>query len=256
MKWKILFPLLILIIISSACSTSSGSSDQSGEAVMPTSEVSGVGQGPTEEPTKAPDRKVVDEFMDEFTTMDPDWSGPFTVTTKALPGKALSKVSIEDGWLSFNIQDEETYMYEFYLNPAAADVVLETKYQPGGNHTVNGIALVCRAAEDFSSWYEFRVSSSNRYSIFLYDKSRKENDDLNPYVELAGGVSSTISPAKTNVFRAMCNGTSLVLEMNGEQVASVQDGTLQEDGLVGVGAMSSNLTPTFVKFDYLSVSKP
>jgi len=168
----------------------------------------------------------------------------------------LSNVSIKDGWLSFDILDEETYMYQLYQNPVEADVVLETKYQPGGNHTVNGIALVCRATEDFSKWYEFRVSSSNRYSIFLYDKSRKEKDDLNPYVELAGGVSDLISPAKENVFRAMCNGTTLVLEVNGEQVASVQDGELQEQGLVGVGAMSSNLTPTFVKFDYLGVSKP
>jgi len=256
MKWKILFPLLILIIVSSACGAFPGSTDDSGEAVMPTSEISGVGQGPTAEPTEAPKRKVMDEFLDEFTTMDLDWSEPFAVTTKALSGKGLSKVSIKDGWLSFDILDEETYMYQLYQNPVEADVVLETKYQPGGNHTVNGIALVCRATEDFSKWYEFRVSSSNRYSIFLYDKSRKEKDDLNPYVELAGGVSGAISPAKENVFRAMCNGTTLVLEVNGEQVASVQDGELQEEGLVGVGAMSSNLTPTFVKFDYLGVSKP
>ena len=184
------------------------------------------------------------------------WSEPFAVTTQALPGKELSKVSIKDGWLSFDILDEETYMYQLYTNPTSPDVILETKYQPGGNHTVNGIALICRATEDFSKWYEFRVSSSNRYSIFLYDKSRKEMKDLNPYVELAGGVSSAISPAKENVFRAMCNGTTLVLEMNGEQVVSVQDGELQDEGLVGVGAMSSNLTPTFVKFDYLGVSKP
>lgn len=255
MKRKLLFPLLILIIILSACGAFPGSND-SGEAVMPTSEVSGVGEGPTAEPTEVPKREVVDELLDEFSTLDMDWSEPFMVTTKALPGKELSKASIQNGWLSFEILDEETYMYQLYQNPTPADVVLETKYQPGGNHTVNGIALVCRAAADMSKWYEFRVSSSNRYSIFLYDKSRKEKNDLNPYVELAGGVSSAISPAKENIFRAMCNGTTLVLEVNGEQIASVQDGELQEEGLVGVGAMSSNLTPTFVKFDYFDVKKP
>ena len=254
MKYKLWIPLIVMIFLLSAC----GSVPVEQSAQMPTSEISGVGEVANAEPTQLPDKKMVSEYMDEFNAamVGADWSEPYVVTTKALPGKGLSKVSIQGGWLAFNLDDEETYLYEFYQNPTEADTLLEVKFVPGGNHTVNGVSLVCRATDDFSKWYEFRLSDSNKYNIYYYDRSIKEDKGKNPYVSLVGGATDAVLTGRENIFRAMCKGSTLVMELNGTQLASVDAVDLTESGMAGVGAMSFNLTPTIIKFDYFSISKP
>jgi len=263
MKKKItLVGLAALLILTMACSlggvvdeiTGSGAPEAEEAAAMPTSEISGVGEVEVELTPTPKLQEVKDDYLDEFNVLTEDWSGPIFLTSQAQPGKEQSKISYEDGKLVFGLYDMETYVYQFNQRPADADVLLEMKYQAGGAHE-NGIALICRAAADQSAWYEFRISSTAQYAIYRYDAALRD-DYKNPYIELAKGVSDAISPTRENIMRAMCNGSALVLEVNGEEVVSVQDGNLTEGGLVGVGAMSYNNLPVNIMMDYFGLSKP
>ncbi|KPL71370.1 hypothetical protein ADN00_16830 [Ornatilinea apprima] len=261
MKRANLFPVLMLILASLACGALPKQAEGPVEAqeeptiLLPTSEISGVGPSEPTPVVVIEDKSTVKEAYDPFDAATDDWSLPFFVTTKALPGREKSAVELKNGNMTFSLMDEETYLYEFYESMTPEDVLVETKYQAGGNHTVNGVALICRAASDLSAWYEFRLGSDTKYSIFRYDVSRRD-EGKNPYILLAKGGSQAISPSKENIVRILCKGSDLVLEVNGQQVSSVQDGTLTGEGLVGVGAMSYNLTPTYMMFDYFSYTQP
>ena len=261
-KKSILITLAALVFLTLACTLGgvadaiTGNDAPAAEeaAAMPTSEISGVGAVEVElTPTpKLP--QVKDDYLDEFNVLTEDWSAPVFLTSQAQPGKGQSKIAYEDGKLKFGLYDLETYVYQFNQRPAAADVLLELKYQAGGAHQ-NGIALVCRAAADQTAWYEFRVSSTAQYAIYRYDAALRD-DYKNPYIELAKGVSDAIYPTRDNVMRAMCKGTTLMLEVNSKEIVTVQDGTLTEGGMVGVGAMSYDTMPVNIMMDYFGLSKP
>lgn len=247
-----------LVLLTMACSLGSLTGRKAPEAapaaVLPTSAISGVGQVEVQ-PTPTPKLKEVpDNYLDEFNVLTDDWTAPITLTTQAQPGKEKSRISYEDSKLVFGLYDFETYVYQFNQRPAVADVLMELKYQAGGAHE-NGIALVCRAKSDQSEWYEFRVSSTGQYAIYYYQAALRD-DYKNPYKELAKGVSSAIRPTRENVMRVLCQGSSLVLEVNGEMVKTVQDSQLTEGGLVGIGAMSYNNMPVNIMMDYFGLSKP
>lgn len=262
MKRTVLIPLIVLILASVACSLGGltggdtpAASQQEGNPPAATQAPKYQPTQPEATPTEAP-RDEVEGFEDEFDVINTDWSDVFTVTTQALNGKMFSTVKLEDGKLTFALKDNETYQYKFYKNPFPADVIIDAKYQAGG-YLFNGIALVCRANSDMTQWYEFRVSSESKYAIYLFDQSLRDSGK-NPYISLKQGVVAveTLAPTKENELRAVCDGTSLILEANQVQIANVQDTTLSEGGMAGVGAMSGSLTPVTVWFDYFHVTQP
>lgn len=245
--------VLISVLILSACS-SGGKVSRSQEAALSTPAGNMQPFSPTQaEPTAAPKAS----FTDNFDSMTDQWTDPFWVTSQAKPGQTYSKFSVADGKLIFDLQDKETYVYKFYKELSQKDVALETKFVSKGQ-IYNGIAIVCRASADFSAWYEFRVTSTSTYSIYRYDRALKEKQDKNPYVELKkGGLDiNTLSPSKENVFRGVCKGNTLTLEVNGKTITTVETGDLKDAGLVGVGAMSADLPPVNIQFDTFSVATP
>lgn len=246
MKRRMYVPLLVLLLVSMACTL--GDVNPLKENLVT----------PTAMPTNTPVPKENTEssLYDDFVMEDPAWSETIAVTTAALPGAMISSVSTLAGMMKFDIQDAETYLYKFYKNPSKADVVVETKAQAVGSK-IDGIALVCRARNDYTAWYEFRVTDEGRYSIYRYDKSLKDADK-NPYIELEKGAlrKDYFAAYKENVIRATCQGNSLSLEVNGNAVVSVIDGALPDAGLVGMGAMSYDTLPVAVEFDYLSYGQP
>ncbi len=244
MNRKLLIAILAVLALSSACNLNNPFKS---ELVTPT-------VAPTQTPV--PEEKSVKSLYDDFLTTDEGWSDAFAVTTTALPGAMLSSIKTQSGELSFDLQDKETYLYTFYKNPSTADVVIEAKMRGAGNQE-NAMALVCRAKNDQSAWYEFRVDSQNVYYIYRYDESLKEAGD-NPYIQLErGGLRKDIySPSEYNTIKATCKGNQLSLEVNGNSVTTVTDGTLTDAGLVGMGAMSFNILPSTIKVDYFSYGQP
>lgn len=244
MNRKLLIAILAILALSSACNLNNPFKS---EMVTPTA-------APTQTPV--PEEKSVKSLYDDFLTADEGWLDAFAVTTAALPGAMLSSIKTQGGELSIDLQDKETYLYTFYKNPSTADVVIEAKMRGAGNQE-NAMALVCRAKSDYSAWYEFRVDSQNVYYIYRFDKSLKEAGD-NPYVLLErGGIRKDIyKPTDYNTLKVTCKGNQLTLEVNGNPVTAVTDGTLTEAGLVGIGAMSFNILPSDIKVDYFSYGEP
>ncbi len=196
-------------------------------------------------------------FEDEFSTAASEWGDTFTVTTQAVGGSPSSTVTNEAGKLTFKFQAKETYTYKFLDTALPADVVIETKFL-ALNNINNGISIVCRANDDLSQWLEVRLTSRSKYSIFYYDKARKENEGKNPYTQLAaGGVDlKTMYPMKDNVVKVNCVGSQVSLEINGTSITAFDGAPIEAGGKVGLGAMSTDVLPIGVQFDYLKVSTP
>jgi len=246
MKQKILLPLVILMVILASCAPGDINPLKE-ELVTPTAL-------PTNTPV--PEENFESSLYDDFSTVNPSWLDTQTVTTSAVSGSMISVAEIKNGNMVFNIQETETYLYKFFKNPARKDVVIETMVQGNGT-PANGMALVCRAKNDYSAWYEFRVSDDSRYYVYRYDQALKA-DDKNPYIELASGklAKDIFTPFEANTLKVTCQDNTLSLVINDNPVVNVEDGTLPEAGLVGAGGMSYSLVPVIVNFDYLSYGQP
>jgi len=206
--------------------------------------------------TSIPEAGVEKSYYDDFSSSKDAWTEMKVVTTQAKPGQIKSAVRIEGGKMVFEFRDLETYAYEFSRNRSTADVVIEAQVIPTG-HTSNGAALICRANSDLTAWYEARLSSTSQYWLYRYDASLKDQDQ-NPYVLISQGSLpiNVFHPAKANVVRLTCQGNTLKLESNGQEVVSTSDGALTEAGLPGVGAMSHEILPVAIQYDYFSYGQP
>jgi hypothetical protein len=97
--------------------------------------------------------------------------------------------SVQDGILVFNLRDNETYIYKFVKGSNTDDSVIEAKWKSNGQ-SMNGVALICRAAEDNSSWYEFRISSQGEWHALAIGLEYLDDDPYkNTYVSIKKGVS-------------------------------------------------------------------
>ncbi|MHC1781668.1 MAG: hypothetical protein AB9891_02700 [Anaerolineaceae bacterium] len=269
MKHRIVLPIILIALILSSCSLPGGKAEEptvpppppAVEPTMPpppTAEPAAPADPPTaepapvEEPTAEP---ASASFREEFDLANEDWSEDYWVTTQAPEYREITKPSmVVDGILSFNIQDKETYIYRFHNIDAGQDVSMETTFLNKG-HPNNGVALVCRAAPDYTSWYEARISPQGKWSIYRYDKALKDNEDINPYIPLKEGVMrpKLVTPMKSNTFNFSCIGTKLTLAVNGEEVYVSNNNELMQTGLVGLAVISYDLIPVQIEFDYFDL---
>jgi hypothetical protein len=195
-------------------------------------------------------------FTEEFDLANEDWSKDTWITTQAAQYREETKPSmVSDGLLEFHLNDKETYIYKFHNGDVGQDVTIETKFVSKGQPN-NGVALVCRVAPDLSTWYEARVSPQGKWSITLYDRSLKENEDKNPYIPQKEGVMrpKLVFPTRPNTVKFSCVGTKLTLTVNGEEVYTRNSNELMESGMVGLGVMSYDNLPVIVDFDYFSLT--
>lgn len=244
MKRYLLLTGLLVLLFTAACGAAGEIGKQ--ELVVPTA-------APTA--TAVAEAETEKSLYDDFSQTVEGWEDVHVVTSQAV-GKPKSGASLKEGMLVFDFQEMETYLYKFYGKASTADVVIEAKVQ-GTGKLQNGMALVCRASEDKSAWYEARVTSVGKYGIYRFDQSAKDAGK-NPYALIKeGGLPVDVfGPTKENVVRFTCQGDQLKLEANGNELATAQDANLSEGGLPGVGAMSSNELPVSIRFDYFSYGQP
>src|SRR5271157_3367117 len=290
MKRLFLYPLGLVLIISMACALLPGSSsptetpvpplppaNQPTELTMPTAaaalptqpqpaqvmptqtlppaQSAQPTQSAQQQPTAASTQST--SFSDTFDLVNPNWTDTITSTTQAKPGHVYSTVATNDGFLIFTLLDKETYDYKFYKNPMPADVTMELKYYNTGSILDNGVALVCRANSDYSSWIEFRVSSQGNYDIFRYDKSLAAQYK-HTYTDYLKGVAdrNVISPFPTteNDIKASCIGPNLTFIFNDKQTVTTMKNDIMDGGFVGLGAMSGDSLPYIMKIDSFTAS--
>lgn len=130
-----------------------------------------------------------------------------------------------------------------------SDVSLEAQVRTEGTSD-NHYGLLCRYRS--GQFYYFAISADGYYAIFR----RVQGGDLVPLTGPAMLRSPLIhTDGSANRLLAVCQGSTLTLSINGEQVAQVQDNTLTQ-GDIGMAAGTAIQGRTMVWFDDLSVKKP
>lgn len=197
-------------------------------------------------------------FNESFDADMSAWNDLFVLTTQAPGGRIQTSVSQRSGMLTFNLADKETYLYRFNKAPQVADIYVNIEYRIEGQKD-NQVGLVCRAADDQSSWYEARISGTGVFQIYYYSRARKTQEDLNPFIPLlqASADSDAFTSGQMNLVRFTCRGNKLSLDFNqGKQVFEVEDDRIKTGGLVGFGAMTYTNLPATLQIDEVNAGVP
>ncbi len=275
---------LILVLVLTSCSLPGGKSSKAEEPVEEPVVVEPVVEEPVveepvveepvveepvvEEPTAeqpAAEEPVAEEpqgfnFRDDFDEESDNYSEEIYTTTQAVTRDQMQTEPpfVQDGIMDWKIRDNETYAYKFINDSMVEDVVIEAKWKSNGQ-SLNGVALLCRASEDYSGWYEFRMSAQGDWQLLQYDKSIRDNDAYkNPYVTIKKGVAKQklVRVTGDNVSKFTCAGSKLSYEINGTPIVETSNSKIKGGGLVGIGVMSSTYLPVVIQWDYLSVTQP
>ncbi len=117
-----------------------------------------------------------------------------------------------------------------------------------GPDSNNDYGILCREQGDGNGYF-FLISGDGFYSIL-----KAEGGEFTPLVDwTASDVINTGNAS--NHIQATCNGSSLILTVNGQQLATAND-TAYSSGDIALTATSYESQPTEVHFDNLVVSKP
>ncbi len=256
--------LLSFFILASGCAPQAAAPEiptpdvQAIVGTMLVAELTAAAPTPTETPvptptvTPLPPGTLNENFESDFTYPNPEyWSDPFDVSQ--VPH--TYEVKADQGYLYYLFSDPETYLYTFYQNEMPADVVVETSFQASETHSVE-TAVVCRMDQDSrTKWYEFRIIHFERAAVIYYfDRKDVYN---NPYRRLAyAKLNVELFSDRENRLEGVCQGNTLKLMLNGQEVVSAEDTTLPGPGLVGMGGVSHYKVPLTIAFNYLTVRKP
>lgn len=205
-------------------------------------------------PTKTPEVKVTAEptaspppvsgdvvYFTDFDDLS-DWSNIL-----ALPETDQYIAEINRGKLYIQVDVRDTTVYAFYDTAFdQSDVQIDAAVETVAGPNRNNISLVCRATDD--GWYEFSMNSGGLWVIWRYDD--------NGFKSLKEGASTAINLQKAvNHLTAVCEGETLTLIVNDQEVGSVTDDTFVS-GQVGVSVSTFDIKGAGVEFDALAVSIP
>ncbi len=180
-------------------------------------------------------------YFTDFDDLD-DWTKIF-----ALPETDNYTAEIQQGKLYIQVDDRSTTIYAFHdLDLGQPDVQIDADVETVAGPNRNNISLVCRVTDD--GWYEFSMNSGGFWFIWRFDEDG--------FTKLAEGGSTAINLQKSkNHLTAICQGDTLTLYVNDEEVGSTSDGKFTE-GQVGVSVTTFNIQGAGVEFDNVIVSIP
>jgi S1-C subfamily serine protease len=159
------------------------------------------------------------------------------------------ELNTDNGLLTFDIADKNTYVYLTYDPYTYTDVRLDASVlnQSGTNN--NFFSLVCRYDPN-RGWYEFNVSSNGLWSLLRYDESTQKFNQL-----YDGGSFSIKTGQNKNVFSLECEGNKISAFINDKLMKTVTDTRIAE-GQIGISVSAFNDVPVTVSFDAMAISEP
>lgn len=210
---------------------------------------------PPPTPTPGPSPTYAPGFKESFDLPLDNWQDLYVLTTRAPGGRISTAIRRSNGVLTYTLADVETYLYQFYKLPQPLDQYIEMEVRIDGQKE-NQAALVCRANEDRSAWYEARLSGTGAYQIFRYDLSRKDQD-LNPFVLLQEGqaTESAFRAGDFNLARLTCQGNRIVLTVNNQQNFEVENDQLR-GGWMGYAVFAFSNPDAVIQFDEINAGIP
>lgn len=214
------------------------------EVILPTN----TSVPPTAVPTAIPqptEPESLPYYIEEFDTAPENW------TWFMMNGEEKDMdVYTEDGYLVFDLQGENQWVYLLYDDYVYKDVYLETMADNRGKNN-NNVSLICRYTED-EGWYEFNITNGGLYQILVYSEPDQK------YFLLADGGSVNINSGKaTNIYSAVCWDNELELYINGVLEREITDTQYNlREGQVGISVSSFTSLPILVEFDYVWIDTP
>ena len=218
---------------------------------IPPTDIPPTSVPPTDVPTQAP--TPTDEpapqsepyYTEEFDYVPDNW-----YYEVLMGNEDKTDISVDNGKLTFTIEDYDTYAYVFYEDYIYEDVYLEAYASNRGSND-NMITLVCRYSD--TGFYEVNIANNGLYDIYAYIETMNTG-----YVRLYNGGSKNINMGiKSNPFAMSCEGNEIKLWVNGVLERTVEDNkyTLPE-GLIGIGVSSFDALPVIIDFDYVYIDVP
>ncbi len=208
---------------------------------------------PTVEPSALPEQTAVtieptasaqQFYTEEFDTEDNNWE-------YLIENGSINSMRTVGGLLIFDLQNKGTTAYATYEPFTYTDVRLDVKAGNRGTNN-NTISLICRKSD--AGWYQFDIASNGLYEIFF----AKTAGDVVEYTRIADGGSGKIKTGwAENEYGIVCQGTTLVLNINGVEARRLEDKKyLLPEGKVGMSVSSVKDAPVIVDFYWAAISQP
>ena len=193
-------------------------------------------------------------YTEEFDTEDNNWEYLIVNgSNKQIVKGSTSSMSMRTvgGLLVFDLQNKGTTAYATYEPFTYTDVRLDVKAGNRGTNN-NNVSLICRKSD--AGWYQFDIASNGLYEIFF----AKTVGDAVEYTRIADGGSSKIKTGwAENKYGIVCQGSTLVLNINGAEARRLEDKKyLLPEGKVGISVSSVKDAPVIVDFFWVSISQP
>ncbi len=200
--------------------------------------------------TPLPPGTIFEEFSTGFSYPNKTWSEPFDAARVSIKHNYI--ISAEQDYLKFSFSDPETYLYTFNNNELPADITMETSYLNVDTQSSEA-SVLCRVdPATRSRWYEFRIVHFEKAGVIYYFERKEKYGDQ--YTKLAYvRLPVELYKDRENRLEGRCQGNTLTLTLNGQEVTSVQDNKIPTGGLVGIGGISHKKVPMSIYFNYLNV---
>ncbi len=264
---KALRPLFLIVslilMVGLACSVGSPSeptaepttaAEPTDAAEEPTAVVEDEPTDPVDEPTPTDEPADPADSAQEFYTETFDGSlDNYTYFNTGKGDEDKMSIKTDDGFLNFDLKDNNLWMYVTYNPFTYKDVSIEIVADNRGKNN-NNVTLLCRYDPE-EGWYEFNIANNGLYWIFAYDATGAINKGYN---QMANGASKFVKQGReVNTYKVDCVGDKLTLTVNGVEAKTFKDTKYKlRDGKVGFGVSSFEVTPIQVNVDSFSISQP
>jgi hypothetical protein len=250
----VMFLFTLLVLVSLACSVDLfGTPTPAPQAPAQASEQPAVSPAATLPPVDAA-TNTQQFYTEEFDTENADWqylvvNGAKREIVNGIVG--LMSVRPIGGLLIFDLQGPGAWVYSTYEPFTYTDVRLDIRTNNRGTNN-NNISLICRKSD--AGWFEFDIANNGLYEIFY----GKIVDNTVEFTLIAEGGSTRIkSGLAENEYGITCQGNTLTLFINGEEVRKLEDKKyLLPEGKVGIGVSSFRDAPVTVDFYWAKISQP
>jgi hypothetical protein len=182
-------------------------------------------------------------YQDDFSSTSSGWEiGDYDTGSVGYRDGAYFVSSVGDGHMMWGIANS-------YFEDVVVDVDTTQYYGPTDDN--NGYGVVCREQSDVNATgYFFLISGDGAYGIVKAVEGEFEwLVDWTFSDEIAMGNA-------TNHLRAICDGTTLALFVNGRRMASTQDSTFSGGDIAMAAVSLVEAEGTEIHFDNVVVSQP
>jgi hypothetical protein len=250
-----IIPLLILTL-TSACQTAT-------QTALPTSTLQPAQGGassatPSPKLTTAPSSPPATAAPTATVTLPPaprdfteDFNGatPYWTVQQIDNGNPFTGPSEEAGFLVFDLNAPNQWVYDFYNVEDYQDVRVDAQVEVRAGDAATGV--LCRYSDN--GWYEFSIYSDQTYMILF---GQWVSSGVAKFTPLFHGGSEKIQSG-ANQIGLTCSGDILTPYINGVQMRKWEETKFNlTKGGIGISVAAFDKAPATAAFDWVKVSQP